>query len=104
MRQAKYLNGILTVNAVLLAGLLWTQVADGPILSQTAEASAPPKRNVPTFPNASDQRMEIVRSVRSLEKKVVELNSMLKAGKMKVEVTNLKDIEVSVSDGDGGRD
>ena len=37
MRQSRYLNVILTVNAVLLAGLLWTQVVDRPMLAETGD-------------------------------------------------------------------
>ncbi len=55
MRQLKYLNMILTVNALLLAGLLWTTVTGGPsfvpeAMAQSRSSLGPP---VPNVPNAA---------------------------------------------------
>ena len=59
MRQGTYLNVILTVNAVLLAGLVWTQVADTPLLAETASAQSRSRLSnqpVPTVPAFAARR------------------------------------------------
>ena len=55
MRQGSYLNVILTVNAVLLAGVLWTHVAGTPVLNSTANAQSAGTGGT-GIPNAADQR------------------------------------------------
>ena len=39
-RAQRVISSLLSVNALLLAGLLWTQIADKPILARTAVAKA----------------------------------------------------------------
>lgn len=95
MRQSKYLNGILTVNAVLLGGLLWTQLGDRPLLAQSAVAESAQRSTVPRFPNASEQRADMVRAMKAVEKAVQENSKLLRAT-LKVEVTNLDSIKIEL--------
>ena len=98
MRQGNYLNVILTVNAVLLAGLVWTQVADTPLLVETASAQnrSRPGRPVPTVPNAGKQRERIAAKLVELKASVDATRGLLESGRIKVEVTNLADIQINV--------
>jgi hypothetical protein len=103
MRQGKYLNVILTVNAVLLAGLLWTQVAEQPMLADSAVAqtrSRPNPGKKPSFykPNASEQRADQLEVLKQLNQSIKEQTSLLSSGKLQVEVTNLDTIKVEVPD------
>lgn len=96
MRRASYLNGILTANAVLLAGLLWTQIAGQPLLSSSAVAqNRTPARPVPTIPNAAKQRNEIIESIHELRRTTQESMRMFRSGQVKVEVTNLDEIKIA---------
>ncbi|MBT8485401.1 MAG: hypothetical protein HKO59_06100 [Phycisphaerales bacterium] len=99
MRQGNYLNGILTVNALLLAGLLWTQVADAPALAADAVAG-PPVRN-PLDAGAQRQRMidsintmnrSLDGSLRELTRTVGKMNQTLTSGRLRVEVSNSHEI------------
>lgn len=84
MRQQTYLNVILTVNAALLAGVIWTQVADRPLLVESAHAQ--PKRG---FPNPSQQRQTIISLLKSIDSTTAEQAKLLESGKLKVEITAL---------------
>ena len=97
MRRVSYLNGILTANAVLLAGLLWTQIAGQPLLSSSAvaqnrSAAGPP---VPNVPNAGKQRKELIEAIHELHRTTQESMRMLRSGQVKVEVTNLDEIKIA---------
>lgn len=92
MRRRNYLNGILTVNAVLLTGLLWVQVAGQPLLanSATAQVRTKPRGQTPIImPNASGQRQRMIDELKTLSKSVEALNQQIESGTIKVEVTNL---------------
>jgi len=93
MRQSKYLNMILTVNAFLLAGLLWTQVVGGPSFVPEAMAQ---KRSfgpqVPNVPNAGQQRADIAKSIQKLNESVQAMKRLLESGRIQVQVTNLDEI------------
>jgi len=86
MRQGSYLNVILTVNAVLLAGVLWTHVAGTPVLNSTANAQSAGGTGIP---NAADQRQKQIEALRELKVSVDATNKLLTSGKLKVEVSNI---------------
>jgi hypothetical protein len=86
MRQGSYLNVILTVNAVLLAGVLWTQIAGTPVLNSTANAQSAGGMGIP---NAADQRQRQIEAIRDLKTSVDATNKLLTSGKLKVEVSNI---------------
>ena len=89
MRQGTYLNVILTVNAALLAGLLWSQIAGQPGLAQSASAqTAGADKTATGIPNAADQRQKVIESLRELNGTVSSLKKSIESGKFKVEVTN----------------
>ena len=100
MRQMKYLNTILTVNAVLLAVLLWTQVATTPVLAQPAVAQSRtrPSRTLPLLPNAAKQRDTQAALLREIKESVDATRHLLERGGFKVEVTNLEAIISSKAD------
>lgn len=89
MRQGTYLNSILTVNAVLLTGLLWTQLADRPLADQ-AEA----QMQVGSIaPNAAEQRARMIELLASIKGSVDASTRAIEGGKTKVHVTNLNEIK-----------
>jgi hypothetical protein len=90
MRQGKYLNVILTANAVLLAGLLWTQVAQRPLLAGDAVAQSP---GVPGIPNAAEQRQKMIEAMRDIKASVDATKQAIQGGKIKVEVTNIDQLK-----------
>lgn len=85
MRRETYLNVILTINAVLLAVVLWVQVAERPLLAETALAQ--PSRI--KIPNANDQRFQMINELKNMSKSLEVTRKLLESGKIKVEVTNL---------------
>jgi hypothetical protein len=87
MRQGTYLNVILTVNAVLLAGVVWAHVAGTPVLSSTAIAQS--AGGGTGIPNAADQRQKQIEAIRDLKASVDATNKLLTSGKLKVEVSNI---------------
>ena len=90
MRQSRYLNVILTVNALLLAGLIWTQVADRPLLADTASAQVRSVPNTPVrMPNAANQRYEMISALRDLKRSVDSMQQTVAGGNLRVEVTNI---------------
>lgn len=93
MRQGVYLNVILTVNAVLLGGVLWTQVAGHPALAQSASAQTGPVSSNQGIPNAADQRQKVIEGIRDLKTSVDGMKRTIEGGKLKVEVTNLDQIK-----------
>ena len=100
MRQMRYLNAILTVNAVLLAALLWTQVATTPVLAQPAVAQSRtrPTGRIPLLPNAAKQRDAQTGLLREIKESVDATRHLLERGGFKVEVTNLDAVTSSQAD------
>ena len=90
MRRTPYLNVILTINAALLAALVWTQVADRPVLAQTASAQSRTQPFQP--PNSATLLKKNLDEMQAIKKEVAELSALLKSGKVRVEVTNLGDL------------
>lgn len=93
MRRGTYLNAILTVNAVLLAVLAWTQLVQptfGP--AEAAAQSSPPTG----FKNATAQRQEMIKAVKATQASVESLERLLESGRVTVEVGNADDIAASL--------
>ncbi|MCZ6836429.1 MAG: hypothetical protein O7G85_11700 [Planctomycetota bacterium] len=98
MRGKKYLNFILTINAILLTCLLWVQVADKAMFSESAEAQVrdrrPGTRNPnevgpPTiFPNDADQRERGIDQMKKMNQTLEALKNHIESGALKVEVSN----------------
>lgn len=95
MRRRNYLNVILTVNALLLAGLLWTQIAGQPLVSaafaQDENDQSDEGRQL-GVPNAGKQREVMISRLTSIEAAVRDLQRTLASGKIKVEVKNLDEL------------
>lgn len=95
MRQGTYLNIILTVNAMLLAALVWTQVADRPLLSTSAHAQT--FREAPL--NAGAQRQKMIELLTEMRKESEKTRKLLEAGNASVKVTNLDEIKIESAAG-----
>lgn len=110
MNAQRYTNVLLTINALLLAALLWVLVVERPIFAGEAEARVVKsplvdkhvsgKQKAPVFANATGQRQEIIAQLKLLNAGLARQQSMLESGRMKVEVTNLDEIEVVIEDED----
>jgi hypothetical protein len=87
MRQGTYLNAILTANALLLGGILWTQVAGKPALEQEALAQAAGEGG--GVPNAAAQRQKMIDMLKEMKVSVDNASKLLLSGKVRVEVTNI---------------
>ncbi|MFG0331366.1 MAG: hypothetical protein ACF8PN_15875 [Phycisphaerales bacterium] len=84
MRRTRTLHTLLTLNAILMAALIWTTVAERPLVA-SAEATGP-KGGIP---DAGSQRLEMIRELRRLNDSVGELGQRLDKGQFKVEVTKM---------------
>jgi hypothetical protein len=108
MNAHRYTNVLLTINALLLAALLWVLVVERPLFADTAEArvvSSPlveknvsGKQKAPVFANATAQRQEIIAQLKRLNAGLAQQKSMLESGRIRVEVANLDEIEVVIED------
>jgi hypothetical protein len=94
MRQMKYLNVLLTVNAVLMTAVLWTQLADQPLLSSPAHAQRPPGAGE-GVPNAGSQRQQMIEEIRGLRSTLEATKSFMEGGALKVQVTNLEELKTT---------
>ena len=98
IRQGTYLNVILTVNAVLLSVLIWTQLAPKPVMADTATAQYNTRRG--GIPNAGEQRQKLIKGMQDVKASVDSTRKLLESGKLRVQVTNLDEIRL---EGDQGR-
>jgi hypothetical protein len=89
MRQSTYLNVILTINAALLTGLLWTQFVGAPSLTSQALAQTTPGVGIP---NAAEQRQRMIETMREIKASIEVTRKLLESGKVKVEVANIKEL------------
>lgn len=88
--MSKYLNVILTVNAVLLTALVWTQVAERPVLSSEAQALNPPP-NKPVFLVDPGQQQEvIIELLGEIRDEVAGTQDLLRSGDIKVRTIDPK--------------
>ncbi len=103
MRKDTYLNIILTVNAMLLATMLWVQVADNPILAENAIAQrrSNPRQSTANrgkkpfvFPNDADQRQKQIDEMIKIGKSIEATRKLIESGNLRVEVTNLGEIKI----------
>jgi len=91
MRSMKYLNVILTINAGLLAILVWTQVAGRPVVA-AAEAAANDPSPSGGIPNASEQRKLMIEALERVQQSVEASNRLLAEGELRVEVMNFHEM------------
>ena len=96
MRKDTYLNIILTVNAILLATMLWVQIADQPLLAENASAQRRTKpSNQFVFPNDADQRQKLIEEMKKMSKSMEATRKLIESGRIRVEVTNLGEIKIN---------
>jgi len=95
MRSVRYLNGVLTIIAVLLTLNLWAQWHGGPGSNQLP---AMPRAAAKGMPNPGAQRMEMIGQLKKLNEQVSVLTKQLETpiavqvtkGKAKGEATASK--------------
>ena len=80
IQTLRYLNGILTVLALLLALNLWTAWASPDVPSATNEAHA---RGIP---DAGAQRQEIISLLKQLNQRSDDMNALLRSGDVRARV------------------
>jgi hypothetical protein len=103
MRQANYLNGILTVNAVLLAGLIWTQIAGHSGLAQnaaaqsTASGGAVNNTGSSMMVNAGEQRQRMLEALKEIKTSIDATRKAVEGGKFKVEVSNIDQLKAAAT-------
>ena len=95
---ARYLNAILTINAVLLALLLWSQVAGTPMFDRAAEAQATSGDSQDTFANPIKQRKQMIDLLKATNESINKLNKSISDSTLNVEVTNFEDLELGDDD------
>ena len=81
-KAQRLITSLLTLNTLLLAGLLWTQIAETPIMAKTASAA----QQRPRLPNAGAQRQQMVVLLNEIRKSVESTKTTLESGRIKVEV------------------
>lgn len=81
MSNLRYLNGILTVLALLLALQLWTTWMASP-----APVSVASPAYAQGIPDAGAQRLQVIDQLKLLNQKTEELKSLLMSGKVQVKV------------------
>ncbi len=86
MKRFKYLEFILTVNALLLGGMLWVNLAHSPL---PAHASAVAQDGPLGIPNAGAQRLEMINAIRNVSANVKALRSDLKTMEFNVRVISM---------------
>jgi hypothetical protein len=95
--QLKYMNIVLTINAVLLLGLLWSGWSGEPVFSNEAAAQSRSRpqgwRPVPTVPNAGKQRDRQIQATEEVQRSVDAMVRLLESGDIKVQVTNQDEIQ-----------
>jgi hypothetical protein len=91
MKQGRYLNIILTINAVLLTVLVWTQITVQPAFVSGAHAQQAGGGMV----SAGEQRQRMIESLREIQKSVHETNRALDRKTIRVYVENASDMRSS---------
>ena len=95
---ARYLNAILTINAVLLGLLLWTQVAGTPMFDRTAEAQATRTEGQDSFANPIKQRKQMIDLLKSTNDSINKLTQSIEKSTVNVKVTNFDEMETGDDD------
>lgn len=94
--SVRYLNGVLTVIAVLL-GLLVVQRGIEPGAERNAAfaASGQNKPGHVGFPNAAEQRKRLIASVQQLDARLKQIESGLLKGTLSVKVVEMPPVKIS---------
>ncbi len=95
MRRDTYLNIILTVNAILLATMLWVQIADQPLLAENAVAQRRTIPKKPFVPNDAAQLQKLIEETKKMSNSMEAIHKLIESGKLRVEVTNLGEIKMN---------
>lgn len=96
MTSGRYLNAILTVNAALLAAVVWIQLAGTP-LSSPAHAQVPPEGGIP---NAGSQRARMIDELSAIRDSIDGMRKGLEGGKMKVTIANIEELRAATKPAD----
>ncbi|MFO0828113.1 MAG: hypothetical protein U0572_08180 [Phycisphaerales bacterium] len=96
IRRRSYLNGILTVNACLLAALVWSNFAGGPSVAVALPQSSSQDANEGGVPNAGLQRLQTLNEIKALRSDFEKFAAAVTGGKLKVNVGNLSEIKLDI--------
>jgi hypothetical protein len=75
---------ILTIIAALLGLQAWMSMSSQPVFASESKAAGDP----PTFPNAAQQREEMIKAIRELSTHMKRTNELLESSTISVEVAN----------------
>ena len=81
MRSLGYLNGVLTVLAVLLALQLWVSIGKAPVTESAAVAQVGKG-----IPDVGAQNQEIIDQLKKLNVQLDAINGLLQSGKVRVKL------------------
>ena len=97
-RRLTYLNAVLTINAVVVTALLWTNIVGDPTsaMAFAAPQSSPRPGETLGVPDAGLQQLEIINHLKAIRAELKQLESVVGSGKMKVVVGNLGDIKLDI--------
>ena len=85
-RHHRLMSTLLTVNAILLSGLLWVQLASRPLFASEAAAVTEQRH----LPNAGAQRDVMTQLLNEIRKSSDATYKILKNGQIKVVITQPK--------------
>lgn len=102
MNDLRSLRGLLIVNTLLAAALLWTIVVGGPLVSSTADAAPqyrstratqPPSQAVTGVGNAAArQRDQMIKSLNAISKRLESVEKELASGDLRVRLENVDEL------------
>ena len=81
-RGQRIIASLLTVNAVLLGGLLWVQIAEKPVFAESAYAQRGGQ-----LPNAGAQRDLMIQQLTQIQQATQATQKVLESGTVKVVIT-----------------
>ena len=91
MRRTKLTNLLLTLNALLMAGVLWALAAGHVPFASTAEAGGP---RVLGIPNAAEQRLDMIKELRKLNATVADMRKEMDRVEFRVKVTSMPKVRL----------
>jgi hypothetical protein len=99
MRRAKYLNAVLTVNAVLLSALVADRLLGGDqkgldtVLAPAPASAQPDTEGTGGLVSAADQRKAQIAELRKISSRLDKIESRLAAG-LNVKVTEMPELKL----------
>lgn len=99
MDRMKYLNGVLTVIAVVMGLMLLNQAGLGLSASRAEASQAQPERGTGLV-SAADQRKQMIEELKKVSARIEKLERAIEKG-VSVKVTSLPEVKKPEEGGDG---